>query len=97
MSSSPAAAKRLGNAVEEIGENITGMQDDAGKDQKETELYSVIVQSVKLWWLHGERCVAQNRGHRIESNSVHEEENCSGCLHDQCQFQRVALEPQFVA
>jgi hypothetical protein len=26
MSSSPAAAKRLGNAVEEIGENITGMQ-----------------------------------------------------------------------
>ena len=30
MSSSPAAAKRLGNAVEEIGENITGMQGDAG-------------------------------------------------------------------
>jgi len=30
MSSSPAAAKRLGNAVEEIGENITSMQGDAG-------------------------------------------------------------------
>jgi len=30
MSSSSAAAKRLGNAVEEIGENITGMQGDAG-------------------------------------------------------------------
>ena len=30
MSSSPTAAKRLGNAVEEIGENITSMQGDAG-------------------------------------------------------------------
>jgi hypothetical protein len=30
MSSSPAAAKRLDNAVEEIGMNITGVQGDAG-------------------------------------------------------------------
>ena len=30
MSSSPAAAKRLDNAVEEIGMNITGVQSDAG-------------------------------------------------------------------
>jgi NAD(P)-dependent dehydrogenase (short-subunit alcohol dehydrogenase family) len=30
MSSSPAAAKRLDNAVEEIDMNITGVQGDAG-------------------------------------------------------------------
>ena len=30
MSSSPAAAKRLDNAVEEISKNTTGVQGDAG-------------------------------------------------------------------